>query len=233
MEDSVNTMKNILIPLFKKQLDNLPIKKIEIFSSSVDVRLEDMIAVGSGFLPEAMEVRMRNDSHLSFKDSSADFSRHELELVVENIKPEFNNMKFWYKRHNFPAIEDFGICDLAFTGDGCTIKVIWKIETQSGMQPVASLEEVSCTIDGISIKIVGEATKHEILDTLFAPLVAGILKNKIANAIEQYLKTQLGGLNNNLNQIFASRPTQQLKRKASEMLGETFNRISDSVKSAV
>jgi flagellin-specific chaperone FliS len=229
VEESINQMKNLLIPLFRKQLDNLPIKKIEIFSDTYDATLEDMIAVGSGFLPEAMDIHMRNDSHMDFKNEGQDMMSHQLEIVVENIKPEFKNMKFHYKRKSFPTIEDFGMADLTFTGNGATIRVVWKIESQSGHYPVATLEDASCEIDGLNIRIVGEATKHEILDTLLAPFVAGVLKNKLAKVIEEYLRTQLGSINEQLNAFFASRPTQMLKEKASQAMIDTINKYQQSI----
>jgi len=231
LEDSINQMKNLLIPLFKRQLDSLPIKKVEIISDTYDVLLEDMTAVGSSFLPQRMEVHMRNDSHMDFEDCTQDAMRHQLEIEVANIKPEFKNMKFAYKRKSFPTINDFGMADLAFDGNGATIRVVWNIASSGGHHPIASLEEVSCSIDSLNIRIVGEATKHEILDTLLAPLVAGLLKSKLSNVIEEYLQTQLSKINESLNTFFASRPTQQLKEKANQAMTDTFAKYQQSISS--
>jgi len=230
LEESISQMKNMIIPLFKKQLDNLPIKRVEFINDTYDVVLEDMIAVGSGFLPESMDIHMSNDSHIDFMGKE-DSMKQQLEIQVAHIKPEFKNMKFHYKRKSFPTISDFGMADLAFNGEGATIHVVWNIETSSGIHPVASLAECSCTIDSLSIRIVGEATKHEFLDTLMAPLVAGLLKNKIAGFIEETLNQQLGNINEQLNQFFASRPTQQLKEKANQVLMDTFQQYQQTIQS--
>jgi len=229
LEESISQVKNILVPIFKKQLANLPVKRIEMYSDTYDVILEDLLVSGTGFLPEKIEIHIANDSVLNFESETEDKMCQELQLKVEHIKPEFKNMKFYYKRKSFPTLEDYGKADLLFTGDGMSVKVLWNIEIVTGRHPVATLSQVECVIDSLSIRIVGEETKHEILDTLLAPLMASLLKSKIASMIQDYLTSQLNAVNQQLNDFFASRPIESVVQKGNVALQEAFQKFQENV----
>jgi len=229
LEESVSQVKNILVPIFKEQLANLPVKRIEVYSDTYDVIIEDLVVTGTGFIPETIEIHVANDSVLNFVADKEDSMSQKLQLKVENIKPEFKNMKFYYKRKSFPTLEDFGKADLIFGGNGLSINVEWNIDSAGGRHPVATLVQVDCSIDSLTIRIIGEETKHEILDTLLAPLMANMLKSKIASMIQEYLSTQLNSVNQQLNDFFASRPLEKMAEKGNVAFQEAFKKFQENV----
>jgi hypothetical protein len=231
MEDSVIQVKNMLIPLLKDQLANINVGRIEFFNKDYDVRLEDLGFSGS-FLPEHIDFSLRNDSHLNTKDSSRDIMRHSLVFQVDKIKPEFRNFKFYYKRKSFPKIEDYGVADMRLAGDGGLIRINWRIDAKAGSKPVATLVGVTVHIDKIDIHVVGEKTKHDVLDRLLLPFLQGAIRNKVQHSIESYLKSKLTHLNEQLNSFLQSSPIDSAKEKANQMLQNASQKVQSSIQSS-
>jgi len=222
LEDSVGQLKNLVVPLFKTLLERIPIKRIDVCSEHYDVRVEDIVFDAATFLPEHLDFKLLNASHLDFKDSRRDISRHQLLLQVDNIKPKFHHLKFYYKRKTFPHIEDYGLADLQLAGEGLMFRILWTVESKGNIRPVARLSDVTCHIDKLNIHIIGEATKHNILDAMIAPIVAGMLKNKISNMLQDYMEVKLEEINLKINRFLASHPGERLTMKADQALKQAY-----------
>jgi len=229
LEDSIIQMKNLLVPLVKDQLANIKIGKIEFHNETYDVKIEDIGFSGS-FIPEQIDFHLRNDSHLDTSDSSKDTMRNILQFSVSNIKPEFRNFKFYYRRKTFPKIEDWGVADLLLSGSGAAIQITWALLAKGGQNPVARLSEVNCTIDKLEFHISGKETHHDVLDKLMLPFVSGAIKNKVSGSIEDLLKAKLGEVNARLNEFFQSRPIETLKEKTNDAMQQQFKKFQETEK---
>jgi hypothetical protein len=229
MEDSIIQIKNLLVPILKEQLSKISIARVDFVNDTYDVRIQDLAFSGS-FLPEQIDFHMKNDSHMDTQDSSKDVMKHMLQFQIANIKPEFKNFKFYYKRKSFPQIEDYGVADMKISGQGALLRITWKIESKAGVA-VASLAEVKCHIDKLELHIVGEKTKHDILDAILAPLVAKNIKNKISSSIEDYLLRKLSEFNDQINQFLRSRPVDTLQEKANVAMQEAYKKGLEETKS--
>jgi len=232
MEDSLVQMKNLLIPLFKEQLEQIKIGKAEFHNETYDVKIED-ISFGGTFLPEHIDLHILNDTHLDTADTLKNTVRQVLQFKISTIKPEFNNFKFHYLRKSFPKIEDWGMADMKITGAGASINVTWTITASQGNRPVAELKDVTCDIDKLQIKIVGKKTHHEILDKMMLPFFRPTIKNKIANTIEDLLRNRLLDMNSKINEFFQSNPLEAMTEKTNEVLQEGFKKIQQSSISVV
>jgi hypothetical protein len=224
LEDSVHQLRNLVVPLFRKTLANIPIKKIEVFSDTYDVRIEDIVFDATSFLPEHLDFKMLNVSHLDLNEKNRDYAKHQLLLQVDHIKPEFRHLKFYYRRKTFPQIVDYGIADVALAGEGAKIQVIWTIEQKGLCLPVSHITAVDCEIDKLNIHIGGE-TKHKWLDSFLAPLLSGMLKNKIAGYMEEYLKSKLEHINEQINQFLWSKPTEHLLIKMDQAMKIAYHQM--------
>jgi len=219
-------LRNLIVPLFKQMLANILIKRIDVITDTYDLRVEDIVFDVTTFLPEHLDFRMLNITHKDLKEDSRDFAKHQLLLQVDNIKPEFRHLKFYYRRKTFPAIEDYGVADLGLSGEGAMIRVMWTVEQKGRCPPEAKLTDVTCHIDKLHIHIVGEATKHSWLDAVLAPILSGMIKNKLARTIEDYLKAKLETINCEINQFFYSKPTEQLLLKMDQAMKEAYHQLS-------
>lgn len=58
-------------------------------------------------------------------------------------------------------MEDYGVADVAFTGEGMSIKILWKLLSNRGTPARVELDTVKCIIGGLQIHFIKEKTKHE------------------------------------------------------------------------
>jgi len=228
MQDSLVQLKNMLVPMFKEQLAQIKIGKVEFRSDTYDATIEDIGFSGS-FLPEQIDFHMRNDSHVDTQDSAQDYIRNVLQFRISNICPELRNFKFHYNRKTFPKIEDWGVADMKISG--ASIQVTWSLVAKGQEVPTANLTEVRCDIGRLDLKIVGEKTHHDILDKMLLPFVTAPIKHKISTSIEDLLRTKLTDMNNQINDFFKSRPLETLKEKANEAMEEGVRKIREQQKS--
>jgi hypothetical protein len=226
LEDSVHQLRNLIVPLFKQLLANITIKRIDVMSDTYDLRVEDILFDVTTFLPQHLDFRMLNATHKDLKNEFMDVTKHQLLLQVDNIKPEFRHLKFYYRRKSFPTIEDYGVADLALTGEGAKIAVLWAVHQSGHFPPVAKLMDVLCEIDKLNIHIVGEATKHSWFDKAAAPLVSGIIKNRLESTIEDYLKAKLELINSDINEFFLSKPTEKMVMKMDQAMKQAYHKLA-------
>jgi len=90
---------------------------------------------------------------------------------------------------------------------------------------VAKISDVTCQIDKLSIHIVGEATKHNWLDSILAPLLSGMIKHRLAGTIEDYLRKKLEHINDQINRFFSSRPTEHLLIKMDQAMKQAYHQL--------
>jgi len=230
MENSLAQMKNLLIPLFKQQLEQIKIGRVDYQGETYDAVLEDIGFSGS-FLPEQIDIAVRNDFHFDSADPSKDIFQNIVQFRVSNIKPEFKNFKFSYQRKTFPKIEDWGEADLKIAGEGAFIQVTWNLVSVAGEPPVANLDMVKCEIDRLEINVFGEKTHHGVLDKMLLPFFIPTIKSKISSTIEDLLRTRLLELNSQINDFFLSKPIESLKEKANDLLEEGVRKMREQQKS--
>jgi hypothetical protein len=224
MEESMMQIRNLIVPMFRRLMENIPINRIEVRGDVYDAKIEDVLVDATTFIPERIEFRMLNASHVDLKFPEKDLVKHQILLQVDNIKPVFKNLKFYYKRKSFPKIEDYGIVDLALGGEGALMRVVWSIEKRGNNLPKAVLSEVKCEIDKLNIHVNKEATKHDILDAIMAPIISSSIKSRISEMIEDYLKLKLNERNAEINQwLHSPSTTSQWKEKADLALKQAFH----------
>jgi len=220
--NSVDQLRLLFVPLLKQFLENIPIDRIDILGDTYDVRLENLVFSGSDILPEFIDFRMDNKFHVDLKDTDLNISRTRLIAHIRNIKPEFKNLKFQYRRKSFPKIEDFGVANLKFGGEGAKIKLVWEIRTLPGHPTTAVLLENRCKIDTITIEINSSQTKHSLLDKIMAVFLQQRIKHEISMAVEDYINENVEAINQQINQFFGENPWESVRQKATSQLLETF-----------
>jgi cellobiose-specific phosphotransferase system component IIB len=223
--NSVDQLRVMMGPILKKYLENIPIDRIDIISDNYDLRIEDVKISGADILPHYMDFRMDNKVHLDLKDTDLNVSRARLIAYIHHIKPQFKDVKFQYRRKSFPKIDDFGMCNLSFTGDGASLKLVWEIRSVPGKPTTAVLLENRCRIDSISIEINSSQTKHSLLDRMMAVLLQQRIKHEICRSVEDYLNNNIGVVNDQINSFFTQNPWEAVKEKATKQIFETIKQL--------
>jgi len=223
--NSVDQLRVMMGPILKKFLENIPIDRVDILSDTYDVRIENLKISGADILPKFMDFRMDNKVHLDLKDTDLNVSKTRLVAYVHHIKPVFKDVKFQYRRKSFPKIDDFGMANIAFTGDGASLKLVWELRTVPGKPTTAVLLENRCKIDAINIEINSSQTKHSLLDRMMAVFLQQRIKHEICSSIEDYLNNNIGVINNQINSFFDQNPWEALKQKATKQIFETVQQF--------
>jgi len=224
LQDSITQMKHLLVPLLIKQLENVPVPKIEGSTDTMEFCIENLAFSAGELLPEKFHVKTKGDLLLNLQKLEADKLLTKIYLNADHIKPIFRNVKFHYKRKKFPKIEDWGIADVDFTtGGGVFVKINWELK-QKGDKPLsAQLTHVKVSIDKMEIHI-KDASKHETLDKMAVTLFAGTLKKTLAQELVNQIVAAVNPVSDQINDFFSSRPLDTLLRQANAQLKEAYDK---------
>jgi len=223
LQDSLNQLRLILIPVLSKQLASMPIPKVEGSNENYDFALENVTVYVSDFIPEMVHLRTKSDTKLDVTKLEA--SKQELKVVldIEKFRPRFDNVVFWYKRKHFPKLEDKGIADIDLSaGEGTKIKIIWKVKSEANKPFTFSLMKVKAVIDKMDIKI--KDAKHDVLDKIATTMFIGTIKQQVAQAIVNNLVDSLQPINDQMNNWFASHPIDSMMDTANKQLKQAYEK---------
>jgi len=213
----IDQLRMLLLPVLRKMLENIPLARIEIYNPTYDMVLDDIYLNGADILPEFFRMEFDNklDADLRLEGGPTK-NKTRLWIEVSGMKPQFKHFTFAYKRKTFPALEDRGTANLLFKGNGMKIVSTWEVESETGKQPKAVIRNCKCTIDSIDIHIL-EAEKHGIFDKMAASMMQGTVKRKLSGAIEELLYSNMGPINDQINEFFKERPVETLFLKATSV----------------
>lgn len=217
MTSGIDQLRMLLIPVLRKMLENIPLARIELYNPNYDMILDDIYLNGADILPEFFRMEFDNklDADLRMQGGPTK-NRARLWIEVSGMKPQFKHFSFAYRRKTFPALEDRGIANLLFKGDGMRIVSTWEVRSETGKQPVAMIRNCKCIIDSIDIHIL-EAEKHSIFDKMAATMMQGSVKRKLSGAIEELLYSNMGPINDQINEYLRERPVETLFLKATSV----------------
>lgn len=206
IQDSLQQLKNLMLPVMIKQMENIPVARIEGSTKKYDYVLDNIVFSAYDILPDYIKFNFETSLNVDMKEFSTDKAKAYLRLNMSSIKSHINNLRFAYRKKTFPKIEDEGIADVALTGDGITINLEWEIRSY-GEEPMKFfVRDVSCDIDNLKVNI--KEAQHSILDKMAVKLFSGAAKTKIEDEIETNLRYFGRAVSDQLNEGFVaiSRP---------------------------
>jgi len=221
MDKSFDQLKFLLLPMVKKFLSDIPIDRIDIWNKDYSLTVRDIRFDGLDILPQFMNLYADNRFTLEFKPEMPSSSLNRFWVDIQGIKPEFKNMKFHYKRHAVPHIEDEGTADVKFSGHGIRIWLVWQLISEEGKATRVELKRARCKIDNISIHVGGE-TKHAWIDKILISLLSARIKSTLSNSIESYLYSNAHVVNDQINEFFSTRPLDSLKQQLNVKLQSIY-----------
>jgi len=217
LASNADQLKLLLLPIFKKLLENVPLARVEIFSNDYDIAVDDLYMNGADILPEFLNLnfdsKVESDFRMKGKPTE---SKARLWLEIKGIKPTFKMFKFNYSRKTFPKLEDSGVANLLFTGKGIRFVVTWELEIVGG-KAMLNLKSSKVTIDSLDLQIL-DAEKHKFFDKIAASMFQNTLKRKLSKTMEDFFYSKLGNVNDQLNTFFKERPMETFTMKALQPL---------------
>jgi len=218
MQDSINTMRTLLVPVLTRYLMNIPIAKIEVFNPKYDFIVEDILFNAAELIPEHLHFKLKSYYDVHVQRLSREKSKNYFKLKVENIQFHAENMKFWFTRKVMPRIEDHGRVSVFTKGRGAVVKVYWKVTAHENQPWHLSLSRAYCRIDGLNIRIL--EARHNILDKLTLALFGGTIRKTIQHRVANGIIELLKPLQDRFNDLF----------RATATTGNITERVSESLK---
>ena len=171
---------------------------------------------GYDIIPEHIEVHSRSDMDLNVKDLNAEKINSLTTIKISHIMTKIENMKFWFKRKTFPAIEDAGLVDVELRGtEGAKLLVDMQMLIRDN-NPVFRVVNSHVEIDRLRITVT--EAKHDWLLNVFAAVFETKLKETMARAVEEKMNSLIKSLEEGFTNVVNQFPAASIKQFAKEQL---------------
>jgi len=218
-------IKNLLVERFRKTLVDVPIRRVVINSSEMDLELTNLTLEGTGMVPDNLNIKFTSFSNIQLTKDTDSIQKFKIRLSADHINPRFRGLKFDLDKKSFPALQDHGIADLAFEGRGLCTDVVVEFEFISNQISKAKLTTCSATIEKVTLNI--EEQKHNIIGPLFTPVIQTNIRTRIENGVKQFLETKIYQIIKQLNDWFRTRPFETMMRRGNEAIIEAQRNIEE------
>lgn len=195
--DAIAQMRELLMPIVLDQLNRIPLPTIQGSDEKMDYKFDNIVFSGRDIVPDHMRIKYDNDMDFNVKDLRVQKADQTMRITISNINVYLTDVKFWFKRHHFPKIEDEGTADVSVGGDGAEIIIRAKMSANA---PYFTTSKVECNIEKLKIKIV-ESAKHETLLKMATTLWAGTVRRKVEDAVEEKLMQAMKNVEVQINKL--------------------------------
>jgi len=192
---SLNKLRNLLLPLLKKYLENMKVPLLNGTNETYDWSIEGLIVNGQEILPENIELKVWGRALVPLNSTSTT-SLTYLTIWIRNIKFESQDLKFWFNRKVLPKIEEKGICDVNIKGLN-ELKITWKIEGEQDQPWEFAIEQIKCNLGSSEITI--KESTHTWLMKFITTLFAGSIRDSIDETIEKNVKEAMMSMSDKMN----------------------------------
>jgi len=197
LSDSLAAFREVLLPVIVEQLQHIPVAKIEGSNKTYDYVLDNIHFSAYDILPEHVKLELYSKVDVALKEGPhTDKAKAKLELELKHIKTHLKNLRFAYRRKEFPKMEDEGIADIDIAGDGTNIYLYWKIVTGKELPMRLVMKDVRCKIDNMKITI--KEAKHNVLDSVMMKL----WNKRMKKILEEEVAFNLRFFGNRIADIF-------------------------------
>jgi hypothetical protein len=209
----ITDMRTVFVPILLETLDRVPLPIIEGTQKKMDFRVENLIFSAYDLLPENIQVKVKNEGQFNFANKVGPRLNYStVKFKVNNLKTKMTDIKFWFRRHTFPKLEDYGTVDVGLAGSGMTLKIKTMLRSTS-TTPKFSITQVKCFIDRLDIHFHKDA-KYDWLENFGAKLFRKRIKRSIEIQIENKIREYGLRIERGLNKMMKKYPPERLKEMA-------------------
>jgi len=186
-------IRKAIVPILADALKYIPLPRIEDSNYKREYIVENVVLCGYDIIPENIYVHLESDSWVNVKELETQRSKTRLVVSLRNIRTEIKDVSFFYKRKQFPKMEDAGRATLRIAGKGASLVLTFNVEQRLGDSVARfSGSSVNFNIEDMEIDYDKATLSHEIL----VPMITGLWKRDIIHSIERGVEKNLGGLVN-------------------------------------
>lgn len=198
LADSIQGFREVLLPVILDQLQHIPVAAIEGSSKKYDYKFDNIHFSAYDILPENLTLELYSKVDVKLREGvQTDKARADLALEMNHIKTHLKGVRFFYRRKEFPKMEDAGVADIDIGGTGTNIWMVWHLVAGKEVPLRFLIQDYGCKIGDMTITI--KEAKHNVLDTMVTKMWNKRIKSMLEKEIEKnlrYLAYRIGDLFN-------------------------------------
>jgi len=218
----LGNIRKVIVPVLADAFKYIPIPRFEDSNYKREYVIENLVLCGYDIIPDNIFVHLESDSWISVRELETQLSHTRLVISLKNLRTEIKDIKFYYKRKQFPKMEESGMASLRIGGRGASLTITFRVDQRPGeTAPKFTSGHVDFSIDDMDIDFDRSTLTHDIL----VPMITTLFKQTIIHAIERGVEKNLGTVVN------------EIGRRLSESVGlsepkfsKQIEIMSDSVK---
>jgi len=185
--EMLGKLRSVIVPVLAETLKYIPIPRIEDSNDNRDYWVDNIILCGYDVIPDNVRFQIESDSEVSLRDIETK-SNTKMIITLKEIRTELKNLEFYYKKKTFPEMVEQGRVTIRLTGDGATLKVIFRVnQGPEDKVPQLGDGEAHFHIHNLDIEFDKDSLKHNIL----FPMLTNMMKNQIQRQIENEVELNL------------------------------------------
>jgi len=196
MATGLSNLRNLVLPIIKKNLQNVPIPPMSGTSETYDWNIEGLHLNGEEILPEHIEMKVWGKADVSLTNTPTTTVSF-ITMWVRNVQLEAKSLKFYFNRKSIPKLEERGTCDINIKGKN-EIKITWRIEGEQDKPWLFVVEQVKCYLDNFDVYI--KESTHTFLMKMITSLFSGSIKRTIEDKVEHNIVDSLALINDKMNE---------------------------------
>lgn len=184
----VKDLGDVVIPGILKNVNYIPIPRIEYVNPQFDVVIENLVLESDNFMPNVLEVASEHFFRWGRK-KIANKNHNTIDVKVAGIQMDLRDVSFHVKRKTgFPAISDTGVADIVLPGNGFSFRMKVSTADKSDRQNFFKVDKVDVDFKGLNIRL--KKSSHKLLFGIVKPLMLKVLRPPIQKVVEKVIKDQ-------------------------------------------
>jgi hypothetical protein len=205
-EDSVQKVKNLILPTLINQLSSIPLPSIGISDDSFEFSADNMHLSVADLFTDCFDIEVTNHLNNESLETKITFSVKDLRTTISDILFSYN------LKNTICNVLEQGHANVHLgtqrESGGLSMKISWSA-IHIPCEPLqVKLGKVRCSIDDIVIDI--SESKYPTVTHIATALFSGVIKNCICTEVEDQIREILEPLNGHLNEIFQASHNHQL-----------------------
>lgn len=223
-QEAIQGISALLFPMISQLLRSLALPTLQGSNVTYDWSLDHLLLSSpQSLLPEQFQLYFRSKMNVEAPTPSTAPITHRLEASTIRSQAEvvlrlrgfeifFKDIHFYFKRKEFPKMEDTGKANVSLSGSSNFIEVVWQLD-DNGL----TLMDVRVIFDELDFQI--KEAEHDILLPLFTKMFKGTIKRKLETFVEESMTSAVDKLNSQLNQAIS---------KAQKTTSETLSNVLET-----
>jgi hypothetical protein len=203
--EMLDKLRGVLLPILAETLKYVPIPRIESADKNREYWVDNIVLSAYDIVPDHIRVQLVTDNDISIRDIETKHSYTKLVITLKQIRTEFKDLDFYYKRKSFPEVSDSGKFSLRLGGThGATLKLILRVvQSPSDLVPKFREGSSSFYIEKLDINFDKSTIHHNILLPVITQLFKATIQQQIESDVEKNLDKLISKLGDQLTSVLS------------------------------